>query len=281
MAENLVLLGGIPRSGTTLTCRLLNQVSNTLALVEPLDMNALLAASGPAGRAEFIRQFAAQIRRQVLAGEAVRVKALDGEQTNTFAADASEGGKRKNIITGEVDASLGKAFTSEFLLLIKHPNAFAALLPELRSHFSVYMHVRSPLSILASWHSLDHPLSMGHAPMAESFDKALKATLAVEGDSLNRQIALLNWYFSRFLDYLPRTDIIRYEDVVASNGRQLANIVPAAAGLTADLQLRNRNPLYDDAFMVTAAERLLALGGAWQLFYSAQDIEQVLSGTQA
>lgn len=278
MNENLVLLGGIPRSGTTLACGLLNQVVDTLALVEPLDMQAFLSTGSPGGRAEFILEYAALIRRQVLGGEAIRVKAVDGEPTNTFASTAANGGKRKNVITGDVESTLERALTPGFLLVLKHPNAFAALLPELRSRFRVYMHVRNPLSVLASWHSLDHPLSRGHAPMAESFDEGLAAMLTAETDPLHRQVALLNWYFSRFSGYLPRTDIIRYEDVVASGGRQLASIVQGAGTLGAELQLRNRNPLYDTAFMHAAADCLLNTGGAWQAFYSTQDLQQVLNG---
>jgi hypothetical protein len=61
-----VLLTGLPRSGTTLTCFLLNKVNNVLALNEPLVPNEFDGNAGHAAAGKKILDFCIQTRASVL-----------------------------------------------------------------------------------------------------------------------------------------------------------------------------------------------------------------------
>jgi len=271
MVSHNLLLTGIPRSGTTLTCSLLNRLPQVLALIEPMDMRALTAAGSEAERIRYITGYLAAIRQDALERGVAPAKLLVGDGTNTFATNTD--GKRASSIQGDATVPHGKDLKEDFTLVVKHPNAFAALLPELVAHFRCVALVRNPLAVLASWNSLDHPLSRGHAPMAEAFDSNLAGRLRQEDDHLSRQLLLLDWYFSQFISRLPANQVLRYEDIIATSGRALSVIAEAADTLpaAADLRLQNQNVnhLYHDLEAIEkAADLLLAdeSNGCWQLY---------------
>src|SRR5690606_20511233 len=120
-----------------------------------------------------------------------------------------------------------------------------ALLPELTQGWPCYAIVRNPLAVLASWHSLEHPLARGRAPMAEAFDPNLRSLLDAQPSDLDRQLVLLDWYFSRYQRYLPAGHIISYEQIVATGGSALSPLVAAAGKLAQPLTSRNTNRIYD------------------------------------
>lgn len=88
-----ILITGLPRLGTTLTCHLLNKVSECVALHEPmapaqlkgLDADALLAAIG---------QFLTDQRAQILAKGATQSKSWNGTVPANPRADANQHGQR-------------------------------------------------------------------------------------------------------------------------------------------------------------------------------------------
>lgn len=260
-----VLLGGIPRSGTTLTCHLLNQLPDTLALVEPLDMQVLLACESEQERADFICRYAEEIRACVSEGKPFMATALPGEATNTFEDRAGAAGRKANIVRQPIviDRNLAEGFR----LIIKHPNAFIALLPELAVKFRVFVQIREPLAVLASWQTLDHTLRRGRAPMAENLDPSLRALLDAAADDLDRQLVLLDWYFSRITGHLERDAVLRYEDIVESGGKCLQVMAPGTGMAGENLKPRNDSPLYDRAFIAEASRRLADRPGAWESFY--------------
>ncbi|WP_330970763.1 hypothetical protein, partial [Lysobacter sp. A3-1-A15] len=120
-------------------------------------------------------------------------------------------------------------------LVIKHNAAFTALLPQLRERFQTRAIVRHPLSVLASWNSVDLPVSRGHIPAGERLDAALAAQLQAEPERLRRQLIVLEWFFARFATALAPAEVLRYEDIVATQGEALR----ASAGLSgrSDAQL--------------------------------------------
>lgn len=274
MVRQNIILTGIPRSGTTLACHLLNQLPNALALVEPMNISELLEQPSAALRTDYINSFFANIRQQVLNEGQVEANVVAGEGTNTFNSEDS-GARKPSLISKGVIGLTGQ-YKADFKLIVKHPNAFSALLPELTGSFSCYAIIRNPLSVLASWHSLDHPLSKGHAPMAEAFDDELRQTLNEEPDDLERQLLLLNWYYQQYAKYLNANNIIRYEDVISSNGTVLQSIHPAAVDLREGLTSRNSNVLYDTDFILQALERLKLneRHSCWD-FYTASELEAV------
>ncbi len=141
--------------------------------------------------------------------------------------------------TGSALVELGKVLPTGYWLALKHLNAFAALLPELRQRFDCFALVRNPLATLASWHTLDHPMRHGHMPVAEALDEGLAQRLAGIDDSRERRLALLDWYYRRFTDSLGAERIQRYEDIMATGGGCLAQVLPSAS----DLPIVVREPL--------------------------------------
>ena len=280
-----IILTGIPRSGTTLSCALLNQLPDVLALVEPMDITLLLAQTDATARREYMTQYFSSVRCDLLNKGKVATNIVAEQGTNTFSDSRSDGGSGSGISTGKRKASLikrgtisrDKHYGKDFRLVIKHPNAFSALLPELSSAFTCFAIIRNPLSILASWHSLDHPLSRGHAPMAEAFDAVLQSQLDAESDDLNRQLILLDWFYRQYHEFLAADHIIRYEDVVKSSGRALQCIEPSAKNLQQSLSSKNSSSLYDSVFMSEAAARLRlnTSHGAW-LYYRPAELEEII-----
>lgn len=253
--KNNVILTGIPRSGTTLSCRLLSQIPNVIALIEPMDISELMRQEGARERRCYIEQYFEQIRTMVREKGKVPSKEIVGESTNTFSANPN--GKRKSAIAKDGLVSPVGELATDFTLVIKHPNAFSALLVELNEYFSCFAVIRNPLSVMSSWNSLDHPLNRGHAPMAEEFDDRLQERLdGIESD-LDRQLALLDWYYRRYGEVLENYQIIRYEDIVSSNGKALAVIDIGATMLESMLTNRNDNELYNCEFVELASKRLL------------------------
>ena len=74
-----IVLTGIPRSGTTLSCHLLNQLPQCVALLEPMQVPPLIQAAFPAGCLSLIADLFGEQRASLLrSGEAVSC-AADGQ----------------------------------------------------------------------------------------------------------------------------------------------------------------------------------------------------------
>ena len=208
-------------------------------------------------------------------------KHIGGEvPDNPFGRAESEGGVRRSLVKrgeGKGRIPVGKGLDRDFLLVVKSPAMFSALLPVLVKRFPAYAIVRNPLSVLASWNSIDHKPLGGHAPAAERYDGRLREALASITDDRERQLYILSWWYGRFDRDLPDDSVIRYEDIVGSGGRALSAVTPAAGILDEPLLSRNRNPLYDRERMLRLGERLLQTEGAYWRFYARESVEELLT----
>ena len=117
--------------------------------------------------------------------------------------------------------AIDKPLSANFTLLIKHNALFAALLPRLTESFSCLALVRNPLSVLASWQTVDLPVHRGRIPAGEEIDRELHQALEREPEVLRRQLIVLDWFLGQFHAHLDSQDIVRYEDVVESGGAAL------------------------------------------------------------
>lgn len=275
-ARNDIVLTGLPRSGTTLTCHLLNQLPNTLALHEPMTVD-FAALGGRAAMADAVEHFFAETRRSALADGTVRTKHIQGRlPVNPISDRYGERGLRPTLAEiGRV--RIEKTLGADFLLVVKHPAAFTALLDELIARFPCYAVIRNPLSVLASWNSIAVPVQDGHAPGAERIDGALARALAGIDDRLARQLFLLSWFYEKYDRLLPRGAILRYEDTIASGGKSLAPITPLAERLAEPLRSKNANEVYDEKLMHGLGEALLRADGAFWRFYSRESVGQLLA----
>ena len=282
---DVLIITGIPRSGTTLVCALLDRLPDVVALNETMDVGALSAMDGNASRIEAVAGHLADVRRRLVERGEKPHRRLLGAGDNMFLPSSGGGRRWAGADLGFV--SVAKPLPPNFTLALKHPNAFAALLPALRGRFECWALVRNPLAVLASWHSLDHPIRQGHAPMAEALDAALAEQLAGLEDARSRRLALLDWYGRRFLEVLGPERILRYEDIVASNGAALAVLAPQARHLPqlldAPLENRNDNALHgaaEDA-LVDAKALLATPNHACWRFYDRADLAALFDASHS
>jgi hypothetical protein len=243
-----------------------------------MDAVALSNQPNDEARCQLIAQFLASQRQSILATGRASALGVNGRICdNIFGAPIN--GKRPNLSSwGEV--GIARPTRPDFYLLIKHPAIFTALLHILPSRFPVFAFVRNPLAVLGSVLSLaDTPnmgISRGRMPPIERLHPDLGQTLAAIPDLLERVFFIVSWFCAQFIKYLPPTHVIRYEDIIATNGNALTPIVPGAADLNQPLESRNRSKFYDADKLQHVCRRLIATDGKWRAFYSNEEILRLM-----
>ena len=270
-----IILTGIARSGTTLSCSLLNKLPQCVALHEPMNPAKLVGLDFPDAYLARVASFFAEQRVSLLGSGTAVSKARDGRvPDNPFGSAPATAGLRPSTVKNQ-EVHFEKRLRPDFRLVVKHPNFFTATLTTLLTRYACYAIVRNPLAALLSWHSIQAPVNDGHLPYGEAFDAGLKADLAAEPDRLGRQLIILKWYYSRYATLLPRDHVIRYEELVSSGGRALAVIDPDAAALVEPLESRNTSKLYDAGLVRRLADPLLDDESIYGGFYDRADVEQL------
>jgi hypothetical protein len=300
-ASHDVLLAGIPRSGTTLACELLNLLPETVALDEPMRVSWLTGAARvdeqPGASPAPGSKPAAPLDREQICGEVERFmrltrRTITDEKTavsqqvegrvfgGKWADDYDESGVRTGLAKrGEIKVE--KQLSPDFMLVIKHTGAFTALLGTLVKTFPVYAIVRNPLAILSSWETIPFPAREGRHHVVEAIDPALTGELERIDDRLDRELHLLGWFFARYRDFLPGDRVVRYEDLVRSRGTALKAVTARAAALAEPLEDRNVTSVYDRDTMHAVAKRLLDSEGAYWDFYERASVEELLRRAQS
>ena len=265
------LLSGIPRSGTSLCCRLAGDLPDTVALSEPLRLKMFEGVDSPRSACARIGDFTEQMRARILEERRAPSMHVEGRlYDNIVASGHVDRGLRQR--QGEWhEIAIDKPLSARFTLLIRQNALFAALLPWLAVSFSCLAVVRNPLALLASWQTVDLPIHRGRIPGGEQIDRKLRDTLEREQEVLPRQIIVLNWFFAKYLAHMAPGNIIRYEDLVGSGGLTLFHSLGHARARPAPLKNRNDNVLYDKATIDTLLKVLLESGGIWTRFYSPAD----------
>jgi hypothetical protein len=275
-----VVLTGVPRSGTTLSCYLLNKLPNVVALNEPI---APLSLKGLETEVviERVQDFFSNQRRLVLESGIAASMSINGAVPDNPMGVRDEVSGRRNVLFNGNTIMVDKRPDSDFTLVMKHPAFFTALLEPLGQRFHCVAVIRNPLAVLLSWNSVSVPISGGRTPVGEAFDSRLAGVLAGEADRISRQLILLSWCYDRYRRFLPSGQIVRYEEIISSGGKALVAVVPAATALDEKLESKNNNRQYDRSIMDKLAARLLASSGAYWDFYSREDVREVLDGLQA
>jgi len=274
MKSNNIIIAGVPRSGSTLTCHLLNKTPNIVALHEPMEPS-LFFSSTEVETVTCINNFFAEQRDSIAKQGVAKSKSLQGKvPDNQIGGVDEKTGKRIWILDGN-QIDINKDLSDNFLLAIKQPGLFSSMLSFLSDSFSCYATIRNPLAVLRSWNSVDMAVADGHAPAAEQHDAVLKVALAGEKDVFQRQLILLSWYFEQFYKYLPSKNIIRYEDVIITSGQNLSCITPEVKNLEEKLETRNNNPLYDESLKQKLNDLLLDSDGYYWNYYSKEGLNNV------
>ena len=270
-----IILTGIARSGTTLSCAMLNELPQVVALAEPMRPDEIVALGYPddylMGLSRYFRKQRASL---LLAGTAFS-KARHGKvPENSFAQSTNQAGLRTSICE-YMEIRFDKVLHKDFQLVIKHPNAFTATLPILVTRYPCFAIIRNPLAVLLSWQTIDASVNRGRIPMGEVFDSNLREALEAESDCLSRQLIILRWYFSRYASLIPEEHVIRYEDLVASGGQALSVITPAAKQIRKIITNKNKNSLYGLDLVSYLSDRLLADESVYSAFYTREAIEEL------
>lgn len=212
------LLTGIPRSGTTLSCKILNSLPNVVALHEPLSpnqFNSKLALDA----CEEVKEKLSEIQSCLLAGKPFMHGHKASLQLDNPIEVSSNGGLRKLTATrGQLTLPPQPANTN---LVVKQNALFAALLPQLSSAFNVIAIIRNPVDVLLSWQSVDLPINKGRIPAGEKYNNSLKSYLNKEQVISKRQTYIYQWFVKQYQSHYVK--VIKYEDIIDSQGSALTS----------------------------------------------------------
>lgn len=264
-----IILTGLPRSGTTLACKLLSERPNSVALNEP--MRTATYRTYPLALAG-VPDFFKEMRHSILTRKTAIARVVDGKMTTNHFANVK--GQRKTLVRKQ-EFTIDKPLNEDFRLALKHNALFTILLADLVKQYPVFAFVRNPLSVLASWNTLSIPASRGVVRAAEWLFPSLTEELDRIKGLHEKQLHILHWYCQSYAEWLPDT-VIRYEDIISSNGVALNAIVPEQAENPTQLSSRNKNKVYDRDTMLRLGEMLLKSDNACWKFYEKNEVEELL-----
>jgi hypothetical protein len=267
--NNNKILMGVPRSGTTLACRLLCQMPDVIALNEPLESN--LFPNREESLLNIEHSFA-KFRSSLLEKGKAVARNREGQIVDN-AYDSSN--QKREMVLQRSEVFFNKELSSDFDLILKHNAGFTLLLPEIGKIFPCYALIRNPLAILGSWTSVNVPVSRGKVAKSKNLLEGFHQELATIEDLFERQIFILSWYFKQF-ESISTNNLIRYEELIKSNGNILQVIANREFDFNENLQNRNYNLIYDRDIILKLGERLLKTEGAYWKYYDKTDVINLL-----
>lgn len=217
--HSVQLITGVPRSGTTLCCNLLNKCHNTVALHEPINPSKLTSGDRSSAVDEIYTQIT-KIAESLASNRAIEHGDNAGVGLdNPVGLEKDKGGLRKqSAIRGQITLP---PITDSTKIFIKQNALFAALALELNQRYEMTAIIRNPVDVLLSWMTVDLPVNRGHLPAGEKYDAKLAEQLKV-GSVFERQIKIYRWFIERFNQAELTT--IRYEDIIKTNGNALYSV---------------------------------------------------------
>ncbi len=197
MSKNLVITG-IPRSGTSYVCALLNGIENTVLVNEPVEALQYLHNSSPHTLAEYY----AHTRESILKGAPIQNKIINGK----FIEDTNDNDVRCDYIPVVKDAS--------FIFGSKNTFVYLVCLEKIRKQMPdavILACVRHPYDVIASWKRVVFP-HLKNANPAFFIDYASDQ----EGESLLRigSVREIEIRYALMWDYLAQCIIRKIDDLV-------------------------------------------------------------------
>lgn len=222
------LITGIPRSGTSLLCKLLSQQSNWLILNEPPEVIPYLRERPDASGIGLLHR---QYRERILLGEPIENKIRDGEMID----DTAQGDERQlyhPAVSGRY-FRMGSKNTLAYLASLSHLQ---------QSGWPVVAMVRHPLDSLASWETTFNHLREAipeQLPLTDSgfygwagWQRAALDEISGQSDAALRRVLLWRLLVQTLLAQ-PGIHLWFYESLVAdprSHIRQLRRQLGALGG---------------------------------------------------
>ncbi len=276
MSYPISLVTGVPRSGTTLACKLLNGVDNVIALHEPLDPQKLCASKGSHVLSE-VKTNIDHIYHSLLAGKDIE----HGDSANLVLDNPVSQTMTPGSHIRETSAKRGRlritAIEQTTKVFIKQNAMFAALAKELKTAYPLVAIVRNPIDVLTSWMTVNLPVNQGRIPGGERFSPPLKHTLDSINNTVARQVTIYHWFLSQYLN--NGLTVLKYEDIIATKGVALFDACQVA-GIPDDtlLQRHANRPELKGPLTWVAAHLDYELMAP---FYTKSDIEYSLAQTTA
>lgn len=235
--ENLVITG-IPRSGTSLLCKMLNAEPDVAVVNEPEDVFEVflrpwwrLAHPTPAETARRLVTYYGHLRERIRSAEPI---------ANKTVADTRVTDERQAWVATVEEAN-------DFLLATKNTLLYTCNLAAIReSGIPVVALVRHPCDSIGSWrtstqanlsHLRDGDLRPARksSPLVYSDEQKhrLRQIAAEPKGSLERLAACWNFLVGQYLDNADSVSIVRYEALTRAPSDTLAAILGGAARATA------------------------------------------------
>ena len=212
------LLTGIPRSGTTLSCKVLNTIPNVVALHEPLSPNQFKSAKA-LDACEEVKERINQITSCLLDGKPFTHGHKESLHLDNPIEVTNSMGLRK--LTAKRGMLMLPPQLDSTHLIVKQNALFASLLPQLISEFTIVSVIRNPVDVLLSWSSVDLPVNRGRIPAGEKYDNTLRSYLDTEQSVSKRQVYIYQWFMKQYQSHPSK--IVKYEDIIATHGLALTN----------------------------------------------------------
>jgi len=251
MAKPLLIVTGIPRSGTTLTADLIDRLQDTVCLNEPPHYYQRVADSKT--KEDFITDTLRELEQQwsTLAegGTVLDRREADGHVPQNY---FEESGKVRDM--SMLPVGTGKKI-NDLLLAVKHNEIFTAVLKELCDieKAKVIAIIRHPVPTLLSWQSKEIPLRYGRLSRGYKFWDDALAIEAAGGLIVDIQAKMFELYCARYWSLRDKLTILKYEDIVAD-----PSVLEEATGrkLTGEQKLASHNRKHADRFGDARVEQL-------------------------
>ncbi len=228
------IVTGIPRSGTSLMCRLIDEQKNCIALNEPREAQHLIRSTE---YSESLKVFYADIRRSVWLGLPIENKLHDGLVT----ADTAVSNNRATYHP-TVDSA-------NFVLATKNTLVYLSRLSALRrtrATFRVICLIRDPIATISSWRRLATVPSFGPLGSGDIHSLLNRGVLHVGGGWETRSIAemtdvtdrsvrlaLLWRHLARLIrDNEDWIEVVRYEELAKDPNAILCRLLAAELEVT-------------------------------------------------
>ena len=229
------LITGIPRSGTTLCCYLLNQQDNVIALHEPINPNQVDFTSNTL---EHISAKYMEYSKALYNGSEFEHGDQAGlEIDNPVGLKEVEGKREVTAKRGNIKVS--KYIGQDIQLFVKQNAFFTAYFPLLSAHFNITCIVRNPVDVLLSWWTVNLPVSRGRLPAGENNNAHLKQALSLQNDEFQRQLIIYQWFAKTY--FLSNASIICYEDIIKTNGQALFTATNVVQTNPQKLEMKTRS----------------------------------------